>query len=176
MRFHICETELGWIGVVLSPAGLRATTLPRATRDYALREVLALGAHEEARESELNGLADRLQRYARGEAVAFPESLDLRGVSPFLRAVWEATQSIPRGQTCSYAELAARVGRPGAARAVGQAMARNSWPIVVPCHRVVTTDGGLGGYGGGLEMKERLLRLEGAPSGSGSRAAARGGN
>jgi len=160
MKFHICETDLGWIGVMVSPAGLRAMTLPRESRDTALREVLALGAPKEAPESELNGLAERLRRYARGEAVAFPEELDFDGVSPFRRAVWEATRAIPRGQTSSYAELAARVGRPGAARAVGQAMARNPWPIVVPCHRVVASDGGLGGYGGGLDMKERLLHLE----------------
>jgi methylated-DNA-[protein]-cysteine S-methyltransferase len=160
MKFHICETELGWIGVLVSPAGLRAMTLPQKTRDAALREVLALGASEEAPEDQLNGLAERLRRYARGEAITFPDALDFHGVSPFQRAVWEATRAIPRGQTCSYGELAAQVGRPGAARAVGQAMAHNPWPIVVPCHRVVTSDGRLGGYGGGLDMKERLLRLE----------------
>ena len=160
MKFHICETELGWIGVVVSPAGLRATTLPRKSREDALGEVLALGASEEAPERQLNGLPDRLRRYTRGEAVGFPDALDFHGVSPFQQSVWEATRDIPRGQTCSYAELAARVGRPGAARAVGQAMAHNPWPIVVPCHRVVASDGRLGGYGGGLDMKERLLRLE----------------
>lgn len=163
MKFHICETELGWIGVVVSPAGLRATTLPSRSRDEALEQVLALGARDEASEGELGGLADRLRRYARGEAVAFPDALDFDGVSPFQRAVWEATRDIPRGQTCSYGELAARVGRPSAARAVGQAMARNRWPIVVPCHRVVASDGGLTGYGGGLDMKERLLRIEQIP-------------
>jgi methylated-DNA-[protein]-cysteine S-methyltransferase len=165
MRFYICETELGWIGVVMSPAGLRATTLPHTSRDGALGDVLALGANTEAPEAELNGLADRLRRYGRGEPVAFPDSLDFDGVSPFLRAVWQATRDIPRGQTCSYGELAARVGRPGAARAVGQAMAHNPWPIVVPCHRVVASDGGLGGYGGGLDMKKRLLSLERSASG-----------
>jgi methylated-DNA-[protein]-cysteine S-methyltransferase len=160
MKFHICETELGWIGVVVSTAGLRATTLPHRLRDGALGEVLALGASEEAPEEALNGLADRLRRYARGEPVAFPDALDFEGVSSFQRAVWEATRDIPHGRTCSYGELAARVGRPGAARAVGQAMAHNPWPIVVPCHRVVASNGGLGGYGGGLDMKERLLSLE----------------
>jgi methylated-DNA-[protein]-cysteine S-methyltransferase len=160
MRFHICETDLGWIGVVMSPAGLRATTLPHRSRDGALGDVLAQGADTEAPESELNGLADRLRRYGRGESVSFADTLDFDGASPFLRAVWLATRDIPRGQTCSYGELAARVGRPGAARAVGQAMARNPWPIVVPCHRVVASDGSLGGYSGGLHMKERLLSLE----------------
>ena len=159
MKFHICETELGWIGVVLSPAGLRATTLPHSLRDGALGEVLALGATEEAPEEELNGLAARLRRYATGEPVVFADALDFRGASPFLRAVWQATREIPYGQTCSYGELAARAGRPGAARAVGQAMARNPWPIIVPCHRVVASNG-IGGYGGRLDLKERLLRLE----------------
>jgi methylated-DNA-[protein]-cysteine S-methyltransferase len=160
VRFHICETELGWIGVVFSPAGLRATTLPHRSRDGALGDVLAQGADTEAPEAELNGLADRLRRYGRGEPVAFPDTLDFDGVSPFQRAVCQATRDIPRGQTCSYGDLAAQVGRPGGARAVGQAMARNPWPIVVPCHRVVASDGGLGGFGGGLDMKRRLLRLE----------------
>jgi len=165
MKFHICETELGWIGIVMSPAGLRATTLPRDSREAALGEVLAIGADVEAPQSELNGLADRLRRYARGEAVAFPDVLDLQGVSPFQQAVSEAARDIPSGQTCSYGELAARAGRPGAARAVGQVMARNPWPIIVPCHRVVASGGGLGGYGGGgLEMKRRLLRLERSPA------------
>jgi methylated-DNA-[protein]-cysteine S-methyltransferase len=159
MRFHICETELGWIGVVMSPAGLRATTLPHSSRDGALGEVLALGGDVEAPESELDGLADRLRRYGRGEPVDFPDTLDFTGVPRFFRAVWETARDIPCGETCSYGELAARAGRPGAARAVGQAMARNPWPIIVPCHRVVASDG-LGGYGGGLHMKERLLNLE----------------
>lgn len=160
MKFHICETDLGWIGVITTQAGLRATTLPHALRDGALGDVLALGGTEEAPESALNGLADRLRRYARGEAVAFPDALDYDGAPPFWRAVWEAARTIPHGRTCSYGELAARAGRPGAARAVGQVMAHNPLPIVVPCHRVVASDGGLGGYGGGLDMKRRLLQLE----------------
>ena len=162
MKFNLCETELGWVGLVLSPAGLRAATLPRKTRDEALREVLALGAGDEAREQELGDLPNRLRRYARGERVSFSDALDFVGATPFRRAVWQATQEIPRGQTRSYGWLAERVGRRGAARAVGHAMATNPWPIIVPCHRVVTSNGGLGGYGGGLDMKERLLRLEGA--------------
>lgn len=162
MRFHLCETDLGWVGLVLSPSGLRGTTLFHKSRDEALRAVLALGARDEARAEELGDLPNRLRRYARGEQVSFSDSLDFADTTPFRRAVWQATQEIPRGQTRSYGWLAERVGRPGAARAVGQAMATNPWPIVVPCHRVVTSDGGLGGYGGGLDMKERLLRLEGA--------------
>jgi len=162
MKFCLCDTDLGWIGLVLSPRGLRAATLPRRDRSDALREALALGGQEEAPKGEVGDLPQLLRRYARGEPVAFPDSLDFSGATPFQRAVWLATQDIPYGETRSYGWLAARVGRPGAARAVGQALATNPWPIIVPCHRVVGADGSLGGYGGGLDMKERLLRLEGA--------------
>jgi methylated-DNA-[protein]-cysteine S-methyltransferase len=165
MRFRIVNTDLGWLGLVLSPAGLRAATLPHRDRDAALEETLALGAREEAGGDELGDLPERLCRYARGERVAFPDALDISGVTPFQRAVWQATREIPYGQTRSYGWLAARVGKPRAARAVGQALGANPWPIVVPCHRVVASNGGLGGYGGGLDMKERLLRLEGVREG-----------
>jgi O-6-methylguanine DNA methyltransferase len=165
MRFCIIETALGWLGLVLSPVGLRAVTLPCRDRDAALEQVLALGARQEARDHELGDLPERLRRYARGEPVAFSDALDFSAATPFQRAVWQATQEIPYGQTRSYGWLAARVGRPRAARAVGQAMAANPWPIIVPCHRVVSSNGRLGGYGGGLDMKERLLVLEGAVDG-----------
>jgi len=160
MRFRIVNTDLGWLGLVLSSAGLRAVTLPRRDRDAALEEVRALGAREEVDDG-LGDLPERLCRYARGERVAFPDALDLSAVSPFQRAVWQTTREIPYGQTRSYGWLASRVGKPRAARAVGQALGANPWPIIVPCHRVVASDGRLGGYGGGLDTKERLLRLEG---------------
>jgi len=162
MKFCIIETALGWLGLVLSPAGLRAVTLSRRDREAALSQVLALGAREEARDDEVGDLPERLRRYARGEPVAFTDALDLSAATPFQRAIWQAAQEIPYGQTRSYGWLAARVGKPRAARAVGQAMAANPWSIIVPCHRVVASNGGLGGYGGGLDMKERLLLLEGA--------------
>lgn len=162
MKFHAVETRLGWIGVAFTDAGLRATTLPRDRRAEAVAELLALGAGTLAAEEELGDLSQRLRRYAQGEPVAFPDRLDLSHATPFLCAVWQATQEIPPGETRSYGWLARRVGRPGAARAVGQAMRTNPLPIVIPCHRVVAADGGLGGYGGGLPLKAALLRLEGA--------------
>ncbi len=78
----------------------------------------------------------------------------------FQRSVWFALADIPYGETVSYAELARAVGRPKAFRAVGQANGHNPLPIVLPCHRVIASGGGLGGYGGGLELKEQLLALE----------------
>jgi len=91
----------------------------------------------------------------------FEIPLDLRG-TPFQQAVWREVAAIPYGTTVTYGEIARRLGRgPSAARAVGRAVGANPVPIVVPCHRVVGTDGSLVGYGGGLEIKTALLRLEG---------------
>lgn len=112
-------------------------------------------------QSALATYAGQLGAYFRGELREFTFPLDLKGTA-FQRECWEALRAIPYGDTCSYAELARRIGRPRAFRAVGQANHRNPVAIVVPCHRVVGADGTLTGYGGGLEIKEKLLRLEGA--------------
>lgn len=101
-----------------------------------------------------------LERYVAGGRVTWPElSIDMGGLPPFFRAVLTELTRVPAGETLSYGELAARCGRPGAARAVGQAMAKNPWPLVIPCHRVLAS-GGIGGFGPGVEMKRWLLRLE----------------
>jgi methylated-DNA-[protein]-cysteine S-methyltransferase len=89
-------------------------------------------------------------------------AISFRSGSPFQRRVWDELRTIPRGTTVTYAELAARIGMPRAARAVGAAVARNPISIVVPCHRVVGADGSLTGYAGGVERKRALLALEGA--------------
>ena len=103
----------------------------------------------------------QIEEYLAGERRAFDLPLAPAGTG-FQRQVWFALADIPYGETVSYAELAARVGRPRAFRAVGQANGANPLPIVLPCHRVVASGGGLGGYGGGLDLKRRLLALEGA--------------
>jgi O-6-methylguanine DNA methyltransferase len=102
----------------------------------------------------------QLEQYARGKRRAFELELDLRG-TPFQRRVWSELERIPYGQTITYGELARRAGHAGAARAVGSANGANALWIVVPCHRVVASNG-LGGYGGGLDVKQALLELEGA--------------
>jgi O-6-methylguanine DNA methyltransferase len=101
----------------------------------------------------------QLRAYFRGELKQFTCKLDLQGTM-FQKQCWKALLSIPYGATCSYADLARKVGRPRAFRAVGQANHRNPVAIIVPCHRVVGSGGALTGYGGGLEIKEKLLRLE----------------
>jgi methylated-DNA-[protein]-cysteine S-methyltransferase len=101
----------------------------------------------------------QLRQYFAGERAQFELSLTLKG-SAFERRVWRALQQIPYGDTASYGEIARRVGSPTAARAVGLANGRNPIAVIVPCHRVIGSDGGLTGYGGGLERKRVLLELE----------------
>ncbi len=108
----------------------------------------------------LTALFAQLEEYFAGTRQEFTVPLVLRG-SPFELAVWNALCDIPYGTTCSYADIARRVGNPAAVRAVGSANGRNRLPIIVPCHRVVNSGGKLGGYGGGLWRKVRLLEIEG---------------
>jgi len=104
---------------------------------------------------------DQLTQFLAGQRDSFDLPLDLMG-TPFQIRCWKALLKIPYGETCTYADLARAIGMPaGAARAVGQANGANPIPIVVPCHRVVA-HAGLGGYAGGLDLKRRLLALEGA--------------
>lgn len=101
----------------------------------------------------------QLGEYFSGERRTFGLPLQAAG-TPFQLQVWFALADIPYGETISYAELACRVGRPRAFRAVGQANGANPLPIVLPCHRVVASGGGIGGYGGGLDLKRQLLAIE----------------
>lgn len=105
-----------------------------------------------------------LERYFAGELRALDEVPVASGGSAFQRSVWRALRAVPAGTTISYAELARRVGRPTAFRAVGLANGANPIGIVVPCHRIVGSDGSLTGYGGGIERKRWLLAHEGAPA------------
>jgi len=105
---------------------------------------------------------NELSAYFAGELRALSLRLDLRGAAPFDAAVWMAAREIPYGETASYGELAAMAGRPGAARAVGNAMARCPLSPVVPCHRVIHADGSIGGWGRDTWVKRWLLDLEAA--------------
>ncbi len=106
--------------------------------------------------------AIQLAQYFAGRRRSFDVSLARVATTDFRRRVWAALAAIPYGDVRSYGQVAAAVGDPRAARAVGNANHANPWPIVVPCHRVVASGGGLGGYGGGLDVKRYLLDLEGA--------------
>ena len=119
----------------------------------------------EASDSLLESYVAEVQQYFAGARRRFEFPLDLRGTQ-FQLACWRALLDIPYGETRTYADIARAVSRPQGFRAVGMANNRNPIAIVVPCHRVIASDGTLCGYGGGLEIKRKLLQLEGALSGS----------
>ncbi|UCB43520.1 MAG: methylated-DNA--[protein]-cysteine S-methyltransferase [Dehalococcoidales bacterium] len=160
LTYTVFQTDAGWMAVMASERGLVRATLPRASSEDALK---ALGeyTHKATRtDDRFVDLAARLQSYFRGGKPSFPDKLDLSKSTPFQQAVWEGARRIPYGETRSYGELAEEVGRPGAARAVGQAMSRNPVAIVIPCHRVIASGGKLGGFGKRLDLKWSLLSLE----------------
>ncbi|MEO8458453.1 MAG: MGMT family protein [Chloroflexota bacterium] len=162
LRFHVCDTDIGYIGVIVTDDGLREIAMPRPTHEAALSDLIERGAHDPASKKELGTIPAAIKALVAGKPPKDGVTFDWAGITPFRRAVLEECARIPAGQTTTYAELAARVGRPGAARAVGRVMATNPWPFLVPCHRVLGSDGTLHGYGGGLPMKEKLLKAEGA--------------
>jgi len=165
LTFVLFDTCLGWMGMVNSPSGLRMVVLPQKSREAVFCKVTNYSCAAEEQSPALFGdLPHRLRRYLEGEPVDFTDKLDLVEATRFQQNVWQAVRTIPYGETRSYGWVANKLGLPKAARGVGQALARNPLPIVIPCHRVISSNGSLGGFGGGVEIKEFLLRLEQAPS------------
>lgn len=157
-----CHTAFGWVGIAWSARGLAGLSLPQPSEAEALRPfpTPAEAPPEPPPGLDVAALADKLRRYFDGQAVALDEPLDPAVGTPFQQRVWSIVRAIARGEVRTYAQVARQAGSPAAARAVGQAMARNPWPVVVPCHRVLGSDGRLTGFGGGLEMKRRMLDME----------------
>jgi methylated-DNA-[protein]-cysteine S-methyltransferase len=112
--------------------------------------------------SEITKIVEQIEAFLHGEDIRFSlEEIRLELCSTFQEQVLRAEHGIPRGFVSTYQRIAAHLGRPSSARAVGMALARNPFPIIIPCHRAIRTDGTLGGYQGGLAMKRKLLEMEG---------------
>jgi methylated-DNA-[protein]-cysteine S-methyltransferase len=170
----VFESDLGWIAFSAIERRLLGVTFGHARRADALaaaktHRMIGVSPQTNAAmfsASDLNWIADlreRFQSFSRGEFEDFRDvAVDDSHLTPFERSVAKACRAIPYGQTLSYGQLAAKVGRAGAARAVGRVMATNRYPLVVPCHRVLASGGGLGGYSApqGLNMKRKLLAME----------------
>ena len=145
-----------------STTGLLSITLPHPSTQEIHRLFGNSINHARWSPHLFQDLIKRLRTYFSGHRVDFPDKLDLSGATVFQREVWEATRLIPYGETRSYRWVAEQIKKPRSVRAVGQALGRNPLPIIVPCHRVLASDGGLGGFTGGIEMKRDLLHLEGS--------------
>ncbi len=162
---HLASTPIGPVWLALSEAGAAAIYVDgwredleaKVRRRFPRAEILESAARTAP-------LLAQIEAYLGGERRNFAAPIDWRGMSDFQRRALQATLAIPYGETRSYGEIAARIGSPRAARAVGRAEATNPLPLLIPCHRVIGADGSLHGYGGGegLITKAWLLRLEGA--------------
>ena len=161
------DSPLGHLDLAMSERGLAVVALhghwgaPHASKLHGTRPPNAGDVRWIEDPERFRGVCCQLDEYFSGERRQFDLALDLRGPE-FYRRCWQALQRIPYGETRSYAQLAAAVGSPQASRAVGQANHHNPVAIIVPCHRVIASDGSLAGYAGGLAAKEFLLNLEGA--------------
>ncbi len=156
MRYDVIESPIGPLTVAADEAGLRRVHFPERGKAHAAE------AGWVPDKAAFATLARELAEYFAGRRRSFSVTLAPEGTE-FQLATWRALREIPYGTTISYAELAQRIGRPSASRAVGAANGANPLPIVVPCHRVIGADGSLTGFGGGLPTKRALLELEGAP-------------
>ena len=161
-------TGWGWAAAAATEQALVCVILPcpsRALADAALRRAMAgreLTLEARAQAPLLAKCVEQLDEYFAGRRQQLELPLELAASTPFQQAVWRVTAAIPFGVTRSYGWVAAAAGHPRASRAVGMALNANPFPPFIPCHRVIKSDGSLGGFGAGCELKRRLLALEGA--------------
>ncbi len=159
----VAETRLGWSGVALSAAGIRYSTLFHEDRETVVAHLRDRGAVLAAddRAEDIRAALAKFATDGTGSLDTF--AIDLPACTEFERSAWLALRDIPHGETRSYGWLARHIGSPpSAVRAIGQAMGANPVPPWLPCHRVIASDGTLHGFGGGLDLKRRMLELEGA--------------
>lgn len=156
------DTALGNIWVAVTRRGLSAVRLGGSREQFAADLVRRLDAVAIEDQRQTAGAKAEIEQYLLGKRKVFSLGLDWTGMTAFQRQVLELTYQIPYGETVTYSDLARQIGRPSAARAVGRAEATNPIPLVVPCHRVVGSDGSLRGYAGpaGVQTKAWLLHLE----------------
>ncbi len=160
LRYNTIPSRFGEVTLIWrkDEPGPRVVEILLPSRQGRLDQFAALPDRHEA----MDRLSEALHDYLEGRPVELPTSdLDWDRCSNFQRSVLVAERTVPRGRVTTYQALAARVGKPKAARATGTALARNPFPLIVPCHRTVRSDGSLGGFGGGLPMKRALLEMEG---------------
>lgn len=155
------DSPVGQLFVAISERGLCAISFHSTEQDF-VRRLEGRGFQALRADQYVKGAISQLREYFAGRRQRFEVPVDLTGQTQFQRLVLETTAKVPLGQVVSYGEVARQIGKPRATRAVGAVLGQNPIPIIVPCHRVIGSDGGLHGYRGGLDIKERLLRLEGA--------------
>jgi methylated-DNA-[protein]-cysteine S-methyltransferase len=164
-HFVVYESSIGYIIIVIKNS--KVVSLDVTDKGTYEARKMVLSFHPDATESmtPFKTIRTLLDRYLQGREVDFDVEVDISRLGSFTRKVLNELRKIPYGETRSYGWLAKKVGKPGAARAVGQALKRNPIPIIIPCHRIIRDDGTIGGFSMGVNIKERLLALEGVKVG-----------
>ena len=166
LSYMLVQSQFGEIGIVWKSEDRDAKIIhvflskPGKKMKQVIREVYPYVVSGSA--SIIDKICRKFRQYFEGEPIDFPlDSIVLKQLYGFQKKVLLLERQIPYGQVSTYGKLAHKLGHPGAARAVGTALARNPFPIIIPCHRTIRSDGSLGGFGGGLKLKRQLLELEG---------------
>ena len=163
ISYHICPTPFGHAAVLFQsvPFLVKRVLLPHSDKQALEKRMQEALAARPGHTSEVLNLCEEIQSYFVGVPIPVPWKLfDLTGLTPLQRLVLKRVASVPRGEVRSYSQIAAQVGRPQAYRFVGTTVARNPFPIFIPCHRIVRADGSPGGFHGGTALKKRMLELE----------------
>lgn len=170
-RYGIAESPLGDLLIVVTEEGVADIGyLANHSRDEIFEELEGRGILATDHSGSVEPVRDQLREYFAHQRNDFTLPIDLFGVTPFTRDVLLATVDVPFGELRTYQGIASAIGRPSASRAVGNALGRNPVPVIVPCHRIVRSDGSMGWYTGGAHLKERLLEIEGIHFASASQA------
>jgi len=160
--YAVFSSPFGWCGLVGGEQGLLRVFLPEHRKGVLVQSIKSRFPAAVPSVSSLGREVKALAVYFRQGEGAFPWRLDFSGTTAFQRAVWAETKKIPCGSVRTYGWIARQIGSPEAARAVGTALGRNPFPIIIPCHRVIRENGGLGGFSAsrGIALKRELLELE----------------
>ncbi len=163
--YAIFQVKQGWVGLVGNEKGIERIYLPGLAKQELQKRIQSEFPESREEESFLKGPKEELVEYFEGRRSRFEMPLDLSRATSFQKKAYQVMLTIPFGEVRTYRWLAEKIGNPKALRAVGSANARNQWPLVIPCHRIVGSDGRLTGFSapGGLALKEELLRLERIP-------------
>lgn len=163
ITYSVFQTTLGWMGVVGAEKGIRKIILPYPSSKDVEAEIIGRFPDSLRDDGTLQPLTKTLAAYYRGKRLSQDIPLDWSEGTDFSKAVWQATQSIPWGEVRTYQWISLLLKKPRSFRAVGGALGRNPFPIVIPCHRVIRSDGALGGFSAptGIRLKRKMLELEG---------------
>jgi methylated-DNA-[protein]-cysteine S-methyltransferase len=166
MNYYLFETDWGWAGIVVTKKGVCCLELPAKNKEMAKKRLLQRCPAAAPGPKPPAGLARRavaeLQAYFKGKRVELDIPVDLSGLTPFQKKAYQHLKRVGYGKKKTYKWLAESMGAPKAAMAVAGALARNPIPLIIPCHRIIRSDGTIGGFSGpgGVNMKKRMLKLE----------------